>query len=226
MTRIESGALAVRPTLIPLDELVDESLAAVNGLVPRSRVQIDARTRSALAGNRPCPDRAGPGQPPGELRRACARPAASIRIGARSVGRPYGTVRRDFRGRRGPGHRTPRKENGSSRCSARTSGGGRAGLGLAIAKAFVEAHGGTIWVDPGSTRGARVVFTVPAAANVAAACVNGTPGTHDEGARRRRRPGVAQGAPHRAHGSWRRGGDRAHPAPMPSRRSRCSIPTW
>ena len=38
MTRIESGALAVRPTLIPLDELVDESLAAVNGLVPRSRV--------------------------------------------------------------------------------------------------------------------------------------------------------------------------------------------
>ena len=34
MTRIESGALAVRPTLMPLDELVDESLAAVNGLVP------------------------------------------------------------------------------------------------------------------------------------------------------------------------------------------------
>ena len=34
MTRIESGALAVRPGLIPFDELVDESLAAVNGLVP------------------------------------------------------------------------------------------------------------------------------------------------------------------------------------------------
>jgi two-component system sensor histidine kinase KdpD len=41
------------------------------------------------------------------------------------------------------------------------AGGGRAGLGLAIAKAFVEAHGGRIWVDPDVTTGARVVFTVP-----------------------------------------------------------------
>ena len=43
------------------------------------------------------------------------------------------------------------------------SGGGRAGLGLAIAKAFVEAHGGTIWIDPLVAQGARVVFTVPRA---------------------------------------------------------------
>jgi len=38
---------------------------------------------------------------------------------------------------------------------------------LTIAKAFVEAHGGTIWIDPAVERGARVVFTVPAATNVA-----------------------------------------------------------
>src|SRR6202012_4476040 len=44
---------------------------------------------------------------------------------------------------------------------SQNSGGGRAGLGLAIAKAFVEAHGGRIWIDPGVTRGARTVFTVP-----------------------------------------------------------------
>jgi signal transduction histidine kinase len=44
---------------------------------------------------------------------------------------------------------------------SQNSGGGRAGLGLAIAKSFVEAHGGTIWVDPAVTQGARVIFTVP-----------------------------------------------------------------
>ena len=45
---------------------------------------------------------------------------------------------------------------------SQNGGGGRAGLGLAIAKAFVEAHGGLIWIDPDVTSGARIVFTVPA----------------------------------------------------------------
>jgi signal transduction histidine kinase len=46
--------------------------------------------------------------------------------------------------------------------------GGRAGLGLAIAQAFVEAHGGLIWIDPDVDRGARIVFTVPSVALVTA----------------------------------------------------------
>jgi signal transduction histidine kinase len=46
--------------------------------------------------------------------------------------------------------------------------GGGAGLGLAIAKAFVEAHGGLIWVDPNTVIGARIIFTVPADARVTA----------------------------------------------------------
>jgi two-component system sensor histidine kinase KdpD len=41
--------------------------------------------------------------------------------------------------------------------------GGRAGLGLTIAKAFVEAHGGHIWVEDAPGRGARFVFTLPVA---------------------------------------------------------------
>lgn len=40
--------------------------------------------------------------------------------------------------------------------------GGRAGLGLAIAKAFVEAHGERIWVDDADGGGSRFVFTMPA----------------------------------------------------------------
>ncbi len=44
----------------------------------------------------------------------------------------------------------------------RGAGGGRAGLGLSIAKAFVEAHGGRIGVGPARAGGARFVLSLPA----------------------------------------------------------------
>jgi signal transduction histidine kinase len=43
---------------------------------------------------------------------------------------------------------------------ARSNGG--AGLGLAIARGLVEAHGGRIWAENRETGGARVCFTLPA----------------------------------------------------------------
>jgi signal transduction histidine kinase len=49
---------------------------------------------------------------------------------------------------------------------SRTDGGG-AGLGLAIARGLVEAHGGTIWAEPRADGGARVVFALPTAAEPA-----------------------------------------------------------
>jgi two-component system, OmpR family, sensor histidine kinase KdpD len=45
----------------------------------------------------------------------------------------------------------------------RGAGGGRSGLGLAIAKAFVEVHGGRIGVGAVRGGGARFVLTMPAA---------------------------------------------------------------
>ena len=36
-----------------------------------------------------------------------------------------------------------------------------AGLGLYLAKAIVEAHGGRMWVDPQRTQGARICFSLP-----------------------------------------------------------------
>ena len=35
------------------------------------------------------------------------------------------------------------------------------GIGLSICRSIVEAHGGTIWLDSNSARGARIRFTVP-----------------------------------------------------------------
>jgi signal transduction histidine kinase len=47
---------------------------------------------------------------------------------------------------------------------ARTAGDGGAGLGLAIARGLIEAHGGRIWAESRPEGGTRVSFTLPAAA--------------------------------------------------------------
>ena len=45
----------------------------------------------------------------------------------------------------------------------RARGGGSAGLGLAIARGLVEAHGGDIWAENRPQGGASISFTIPAA---------------------------------------------------------------
>lgn len=159
MTRVESGALELRPTTIGFDELVDEALGSLGGIVPPGRVTVEVAAdlpllridhvliSQVLANVLENADRLAPETSPiGVIARVSPGSAG---------GRVEISVSDD-----GPGI-DPADRDRVFEMFSQNGGGGRAGLGLAIAKAFVEAHGGRIWIDPGVTRGARVVFTVP-----------------------------------------------------------------
>jgi two-component system sensor histidine kinase KdpD len=166
LTRIESGTLAVRPSNIPFDELVGEALDAVSGLISPARIAVEVPADLPLLAI----DQMLISQVLVNLLENAARlsPGPSpIRIEARPVAaspepRVEISVSDD-----GPGI-APEDRERVFEMFSQNSGGGRAGLGLAIAKAFVEAHGGAIWIDPAVVAGARVVFTVPTQARVPA----------------------------------------------------------
>ncbi len=165
MTRIESGALEIRPTTVPIGELVDEALGNLGGIVGRERVRLVAPTDlpllridhvlvSQVLAN--LLDNAERVSPPGSVLCVSARVAPTdedrIEIAVAD---------------QGPGIALSERERVFEMFS-QNGRGGRAGLGLAIAKAFVEAHGGVIWIDPSVDLGARVVFTVPGDTLIAA----------------------------------------------------------
>ena len=164
MTRIDAGALALQPTDVVFDDLVGEALDALSGLVPPTRVVIDADPALPLLRI----DHVLIGQVLANLLENSARLAPGdslIRVEASRAAGPRSWVEIAVVDD-GPGIGAGEREKVFEMFS-QNSGGGRAGLGLAIAKAFVEAHGGSIWIDPDVTRGARVVFTVPTATSTA-----------------------------------------------------------
>jgi two-component system, OmpR family, sensor histidine kinase KdpD len=65
----------------------------------------------------------------------------------------------------GPGI-SPERRNEIFELFARRAGDAGAGLGLTIAKTFVEAHGQRIWVEDAPGGGARFCFTLPVAASI------------------------------------------------------------
>jgi K+-sensing histidine kinase KdpD len=165
MTRIEAGALEVRVAPIAFDELLDEAVGSLGGMVAPGRISVDAPADLPLLlidhvlisqvlanvlenAGRLAPDdsmiRVSAVVAPGHL------PRVEIAVADDGPGIGRGERERVFE------------------MFSQNGGGGRAGLGLSIARAFVEAHGGIIWIDPEVGRGARVVFTVPSAARVPA----------------------------------------------------------
>lgn len=162
MTRIQAGALELRRQPVAVPDLVDEALL----LLGRSGRQGDVRWRAPLG--LPLVD-----VDPVLVRQVLANlldnafrysPAeAPVTVYARAVkaGKVEVTVADN-----GPG--VPEQDRARIfQMFNRTQAGGRGGLGLAIAQAFIEAHGERIWVEGpggrGHARGARFVFTLPIA---------------------------------------------------------------
>lgn len=155
MTRIESGALELRREVTPVAEVVDGAI--LSGAFPQELIRIELPddippvdvdvllVQQVLAN---LVDNALRHSPEG----------VSVEITASSHGLVVELAVRD----RGPGVPEADRTQVFTMFS-RIGAEGRAGLGLAIAKAFVDAHGQTIHVEDAQGGGARFVFSLPAA---------------------------------------------------------------
>src|SRR5205085_518454 len=159
LSRIEAGAFAPERQAVPIDELIADRLRKLGGLLRHVRVQVE------LAGDLPLVDgdytqleqvvtnlleNASRHAPPGTMVRIGGRrlPGAGgqveIWVSDEGIGIPDYDRQRVFEPfRRGEGSRS-------------------SGVGLAICKAVVEAHGGTIRVERTPGGGATFVFSLPA----------------------------------------------------------------
>ncbi len=154
MTRIQAGTLEVHRELGSVDEVLDEAEAALGILGATRRqlpadlplVEIDETLMVQVLANLI------------ENARRYSPEPGTVVVSARPMGPLVEVAVRD----RGPG--VPAAERlRIFEMFNRIGGGGRAGLGLAIAKAFVEAHGQSIWVEEAEGGGARFVVTMPVA---------------------------------------------------------------
>ena len=157
---IETGTLAVSPEPAEIAVLVDRARNAFSGGGGRNSLTIDLEPDLPLV----LADRRRIVQVLGNLLSNAARhsPEASvIRVSAVREGVHVAVAVSDD-GRGIPAERMPQLFRKFSRGPAGEQGGGDTGLGLAICKGIVEAHGGRIWAESdGPGLGARFTFTLP-----------------------------------------------------------------
>jgi two-component system sensor histidine kinase KdpD len=159
MTRVQAGALELHREVTTVGEVVEEAVAALDAsgsvldrvAVDLPLVLVDPVLMTQAVGN--VIENALRHSPEGRAVEIDARvwgDAAELWVTDHGPGVPAGERDRIFE-----------MFNGG--------GGGRAGLGLSIAKAFVEAHGQTIRVEQAPGGGARFVITMPLAGATAQA---------------------------------------------------------
>jgi two-component system, OmpR family, sensor histidine kinase KdpD len=164
--RLEAGALRPQRELVSVDDLIDEAAALVERSVDPSRLR-----RTVPADLSPLEvDPVLMAQVLANLLENAARHSpegSQIRVEAAKKSRPARTIEIAVSDS-GPGVPPDQREL-IFEMFQRGTDGGSAGLGLAIAKAFVEAQGGRIGVGTARGGGARFVLTVPAVSDSVAA---------------------------------------------------------
>ena len=155
MTRIEFGELELRRQPTALQRLLDDALASfgaaswlgrVVASFPADLPQVDVDRLlvcQILANLLENAERHAPEGTPISVGGRMAGDVVEVSVEDRGPGVPEADRDRIFR------------------MFNRVSGGGRAGIGLAIVQAFVEAHGQSVWVEAAAAGGARFVFTLP-----------------------------------------------------------------
>ncbi|HEX6912076.1 MAG TPA: ATP-binding protein, partial [Longimicrobium sp.] len=160
VTRIEAGHFSVRPGREPLGGVLDEALEVLRPIADQERVRLEVRL----------PDRAGAiladrqrvvqviGNLAGNAIQATPE-GGTVTLDVRALGAEV-VVRVSDAGPGIPPEHLPHLFERFWRPDR--AGGLGAGLGLAIARGIVEAHGGRIGVEAGG-RGSTFWFTMPAA---------------------------------------------------------------
>jgi two-component system sensor histidine kinase KdpD len=175
MTRIESGALRPDVQVCAVSDVVEDAITALGTVAGGDRVEVNLSPHLPLiAVDQTLMTHVVANLVDNGIRHS--PPSATVEIAARVVERPDAADQSNGAADgthgdcgvellvtdRGPG--VPRADRDRIfEMFNRSSGGERAGLGLAIARSFVEAHGERIWVEDGPEGGARFVLTMPAA---------------------------------------------------------------
>jgi signal transduction histidine kinase len=160
LARIEAGRLEVRPAPVDLTEVADEAVEALAPVAAASgvRVALEATQRLHVRGNATAIGRVIRNLIDNAIRHA--PPGSEVRVTVGAGGTPSVHVVDE-----GPGFPEDFSDLAFGRFTradaSRTRATGGAGLGLAIARGLVEAHGGRIWIE--EAPGGRVAFELPAA---------------------------------------------------------------
>jgi two-component system sensor histidine kinase KdpD len=163
MTRIQAGALEPRHQAVEVAAILDDALGALGPSNAPALLQAEIPADLPLVDV----DRVLVGQALANLLENAVRFApVGTPVTVRAAATENGV--RISVSDKGPG--VPRSDReGLFEMFSRRDGGGRAGLGLAIAKAFVEAHGERIWFQEVPSGGACFAFDLPAVKSLVAA---------------------------------------------------------